>query len=216
VSDLVRLTGTRYRTNGGRRDALGHDHALVIRDGAPAILPLSEATPFELESGIASIEAVCLRVVDRYCASSGVYMTDDRRHDAVAHLLSSAWHEAGRFNGNGRLASFIVSRLRWRIIDWARLNIGTPAGVETVSLEALHESVESPGPAADADPFDELGVEPEHLSDEAAFALSEIAYPISQGETITSVCERTSWSRHAVKAALEQLRVELVALGVGP
>jgi len=112
----------------------GRDYALVWRGGESLLVPLASATREELASGIASIEALACYVLDSFLRSKQARLTPDRRQDAIAHLIEQAWIEARRFNGKGRLGGFVTARLRWRLLDWYRVEFERRDDVEVLSM----------------------------------------------------------------------------------
>lgn len=204
-----------YRSNGKHREALAADHALVMRDRRAVIIPLDEATSYERAVGIASIEALAISIVERAQRRHGFMLTAEQRGDAVAHLITCAWHEAQRFDGRGRLGGFVTSRLRWRMVDWLKAEIGHPSNIEIVPLQhapeaAVELTVES------RPLWQVLGVDLDALSMPARFALVSLAEPLSRGESLSSVAAACEVSRHAARDMMAQLADELRALGVEP
>jgi hypothetical protein len=208
-----------YKSNGKHRDALRDEHSIVWRDGSAVIVPIGQTSPRERSTGIASVEALAISIVDRAQVNRGFLLTAEQRGDAVAHLISAAWHEAQRFNGAGRLGGFVTTRLRWRMVDWSRLEVDADSrrGGRPFELVPLDEAATAAPPEHDDRPlWEQLGVELDSLSMPARFALVTLAEPIARGESLSSVAAACEVSRHAARDMLEQLAVELAALGVGP
>jgi hypothetical protein len=216
TESVPRPTRDPYESNGGRRDALGVDHALIWRGGEAAVVPLVEASALELESGVASVEAVAISIVDRYCRRSGVYLSEYQREDAVAHLIAAAWFEARRYDplrvpaGPGRrFSNYVVGRIRWRFIDWLRLTLGRESGM-LVSMETIGAEIVAPEKVGDdADPFEVLGVVKTDLSLRSQWTLLELAWPLSRGERLGDVCSRHLLARRTARGYLDSLREEL-------
>jgi len=213
------------RFKAGRRSRPGHwhltgDHALVWRAGAVALIPLAEATTLELETGIASVEALAVHVLDSFLRSKRAHLQKHRRDDAIAFLIANTWLEGRRFNGRGRLAGFVTARLRWRLLDWYRGRPGAceyddPAEVVSIDAEPLegdsmHERLAQieRDEAREAD-LGLLGIDVDGLGVSARWALEHVAVRIAAGFTMREIVEATGVSRGVIDAAMNELRAEL-------
>ena len=143
----------------------------------------------------------------------------------------------------GRIGGYVASRLRWRLMDWYRAEFGKPSSVTLVSLDVDDSDVahadsnatyfDSPMTrealrhvsaakaardevlALGEEPSDVLGIDPESLTPPARWALAEVALRVAAGWTIADVCREVGRSRRAVAEAMNALRSELAAQGLG-
>jgi len=192
----------------------------VWRSGAVALVPLAEATALELETGIASVEALAVHVLDSFLRSKRAHLQKHRRDDAIAFLIANTWLEGRRFNGRGRLAGFVTARLRWRLLDWYRGRPGAcefddPAEVVSLDAEpdegdAMHARIAQieQEEAREAD-LGLLGIDVDGLGESARWALENVAVRLAAGFTMREVVEATGVSRGAIESAMNELRAEL-------
>jgi hypothetical protein len=189
----------------------GNSHALIWRDGAPLILPAAEATDAELASGIISIGALSVEILDRYLRKNKVDLTDEQREDAISFLVSSCWSEAVHCARNGfdpergRIGAAVILRVRWRLYDWLRAD-------DRERQRRLELTLAEDGP--DPVQVDDTELDAISLSTEARWALTEVAARLAAGWSERDVQRMLGVPRARVSAAMDALRAELVASGV--
>ena len=184
---------------------LGRDRALIWRQDAPLLVDLEDATPVELETGIASVEALALHVLNRFQTQRRAYIDPVRREDAVAFLIEHSWIEACRFNGKGRLGGFVTGRLLWRLMDWYRIEYKHGGEV----------SIDAPTDDPDVDPIEIVVHDAHDLTRESLTPTSRALYDLIAGGYSTAEIGRAYGAKGRLGDAardLAALKLELAAL----